>query len=83
MEADLPQWFGRIAVVAGRNGSPEDAVRLWRLKTNLDRNDLEGLTELAKTTAKTQLSAMYLQMKQDDPLSITLDRALRILQSSN
>ena len=81
--SDLPQWFGQIAVVAGRNGSPEDAVRLWRLKTNLDRNDLEGLTELAKTNAKTQLSAMYLQMKQADPLSAAPDRALRILQSSN
>jgi hypothetical protein len=81
--ADLPQWFGRIAVVAGRNGSPEDAVRFWRLKTNLDRNDLEGLTELAKTNAKTQLAAMYLRMKQDDPLSAAPDRALRILQSSN
>lgn len=83
MVADLPQWFGRIAVVAGRNGSPEDALRLWRLKTNLDRNDLEGLTELAKTNAKTWLSAMYLQMKQDDPQSAAPDRALRILQSSN
>jgi hypothetical protein len=83
MVADLPQWFGRIAVVAGRNGSPQDALRLWRLKTNLDRNDLEGLAELAKTNAKTQLSAMYQQMKQDDPQSAAPDRALRILRSSN
>jgi hypothetical protein len=83
MVTDLPQWFGRIAVVAGRNGSPEDALRLWRLKTNLDRNDLEGLVELARTNAKTQLSAMYLQMKHDDPQSAAPDRALRILASSN
>ena len=45
MVSDLPQWFGRIAVVAGRNGSPEDALRLWRFKTNLDRSDLEGLAD--------------------------------------
>lgn len=83
MVAALPQWFGRIAVVAGQNGSPEDALRLWCLKTNLDRNDLEGLAELAKTNAKTRLSAMYLQMKQDDPQSAAPDRALRILRGSN
>jgi hypothetical protein len=83
MVAYLPQWFGRIAVVAGRNGSPEDALRLWRLKTNLDRNDLEGLAELAKTNAKTPLSAMYQQMKQDDPQSAAPDRALHILRTSN
>jgi len=44
---------------------------------------LEGLAELAKTNAKSLLSAMYLQMKQDDPQSTAPDRALRILQSSN
>jgi hypothetical protein len=83
MVSELPQWFGRIAVVAGRTGSPEDALRLWRLKTNLDRNDLEGLAELGQTNAKTGLSAMYLQMKQDDPQSAAPDRALRVLRSSN
>ena len=82
MVADLPLWFGRIAVVAGLNNSPKDALRLWRLKTNLDRNDLEGLAELAKTGAKTGLSAMYLQMKHDDPQSVAPDHALRILQNS-
>jgi len=76
----LPQSFGEIAITAGKSDATADALRLWRLRANLDRSNLEGLDELAKTSAGPQLRALYLQLKLDDPRSTAPDRALRILR---
>jgi tetratricopeptide (TPR) repeat protein len=72
--------LSRIALVAAREGALDDAVRLWRMKSNLDRRHLDGLNQLAATTAKEPLRALYAQMKKKDPLSFVPDMALRVLQ---
>lgn len=76
----LPVHLGRIAATAGKKGDISDALRLGQLKSKVDRNDLTGLEELSRTGAKSQLRALYIQMKKDDPLTTAPEGALRVLQ---
>lgn len=77
---DLPKALAEVAVVAAQQNAIEDAMRLWRMSTNLNRQNLEALQELAHTSAKPHLLAMYTKMKTDDPQSTIPDLALRILR---
>ena len=76
----LPNALAEVAVVAAQQNATEDAMRLWRMSTNLDRRNLETLPKLAHTNARPQLLAMYLNMKKEDPLSAIPDLALRLLR---
>jgi hypothetical protein len=76
----MPSALAQIAIVAAQHGAIDDAMRLWSLSANLDRRDLESLSQLARTEAKPRLLSMYSQMKKDDPLSDIPDLALRLLQ---
>jgi hypothetical protein len=80
LEGSYSQRLGKIAVAAAQQGAPNEAMRLWRLSSNLDRRELAGLPELARAGVKPQLRAMYAQMKKDDPDSTIPDMALRLLQ---
>jgi hypothetical protein len=76
----LPNALAEVALVAAQQNATEDAMRLWRMSTNLDRRNLETLPQLAQTNAQPQLLAMYLNMKKTDPLSAIPDLALRLLR---
>jgi hypothetical protein len=76
----MTEGLGPIAVSAAKHGATSDAVRLWRLKANLDRRDLTGLDELSHSEARAELRAFYLQMKEGDPLTTIPEQALRLLQ---
>jgi tetratricopeptide (TPR) repeat protein len=75
----VPRYLGMIACAAGQHGATDDALRLWKLKANLDRRDLSDLELIARTEAKPALRAFYQQMKQADPLTLVPDLALRLL----
>ncbi|HEV7397481.1 MAG TPA: hypothetical protein VGN86_13290, partial [Pyrinomonadaceae bacterium] len=72
--------LGHVALAAAQHDSPEDAIRLWRIRANLDRNDLSGLDQLAKTGARKSLLDFYLQMKKVDPAATVAESALAILK---
>jgi hypothetical protein len=76
----LPNALAEVALVAAQQNATEDAMRLWRMSTNLDRRNLETLPQLAHTNARPQLLAMYLNMKKEDPLSAIPDLALQLLR---
>ena len=76
----LEQNLGMVAASAAQQGATNDAMRLWRLKANLDRRDLTGLKELVRTTAKSQLRDFYSQMGKDDPQTTMAQLALASLQ---
>ena len=71
--------LSKIAIAAAKKGEINDSVRIWKLNANLDRRNLEGLSELAKTEAKPFLLEFYSNMKKSDPLSHLPDKALSIL----
>ena len=77
---DLPKALAEVAVAAAQQNAIEDAMRLWRKSTNLDRPNLEALQQLARTSAKPLLLAMYTKMKTEAPQSTIPDLALQILR---
>jgi len=76
----LPSALAEVALVAAQQNAIDEAMRLWRKSTNLDRRNLEILAQLAKTKARPQLVEMYLKMKKEDSQSTIPELALRLLQ---
>lgn len=72
--------LGAIASSAAQHGATADAIRLWRMKVNLDRRDLSGLDQLARTEARAGLREFYLQMKKENPQSPVAELALNTLR---
>ena len=72
--------MAEIAVAAAQQNALDDAMRLWRMSTNLDRVNLDALPQLAATKLRPQLVAMYSHMKKDDPMSNIPDLALQLLR---
>jgi tetratricopeptide (TPR) repeat protein len=70
----------RISFVATGKGALHAVVRLWRMKSNLDRRHLDGLAQLATTKAKEPLRELYIEIKKKDPLSFVPEVALKVLQ---
>ena len=76
----LPNALAEVAIAAAQENAVDDAMRLWKLSMNIDRRNLEPLSQLARTKIKPQLVALYSKMKTDDPLSTIPDQALRLLR---
>lgn len=75
--------YGINALVenAARNGAFDEAARYWKIKANLNRQDLEGLSSLTRFPALAQsLREFYTQMKTAEPNSPIPDAALQILK---
>ncbi len=74
------EWLSMIALKAAQNGAFEDAARIWKLKANIDRNDLENLSSLKSYPATTAiLRAFYEKMREEEPYSSVPIKALAIL----
>jgi len=66
---------------AARNGAFDEAAQYWKMKANLNRQDLEGLSYLKSFPALAQnLREFYTQMKTAEPNSPIPDAALQILK---
>jgi hypothetical protein len=74
--------LGMLAATAAKQGATADSVRLWRMKSNVDRRDLDGLDEIARTEARASLQTFYLQMKKEEPLASAPELALARLKSN-
>ncbi len=70
----------QIIFAAAKNGAFGDAVRLWKLKANLNRRDIENLSSLTQFPVIVgSLREFYKQMKINEPYLIIPDIALRKL----
>jgi tetratricopeptide (TPR) repeat protein len=67
------------ALAAARAGAYDEAIRLWRLRANIDRGDFNGLSELARLGLKDRLRSFYQQLAQDEPASWAPRAALQSL----
>ena len=72
--------LGEIAVAAARAQVPDEALRFWRAKANLDRGDFSYLSDLAKLGLKERLQSFYQQLAKDDPESWAPQAALQLLR---
>ena len=79
----LPYWgdyLGRLAIVAGYQNAPQDAMRIWLKAVNFIGHSRGGLINLAETSTRPLLRDYYLSMKQREPNSKVPDFALKILR---
>jgi len=73
--------FDPLIANAVKNGAFDDAVRLWKMKANLDRRDLGNLSFVAQNRkVAAALREFYKQMKIDEPYSPIPDIALQTLK---
>ena len=79
---ELSQWFGKIAIAAARAGAADDALRVWRQRTNLDRAELHGLDDMLHAGLREPLIAFYAQLAREDPASSAPARALARLRET-
>jgi tetratricopeptide (TPR) repeat protein len=80
--AEAPEWCSRLAVLAARAGAKADAMRLWRTATSTDLTQLGGLSDLARTGLRDELTGFYTEMARKIPSSEVPGRAIKILRSS-
>lgn len=77
---ELPQWYGRLAVIAATAGAKADAMRLWRAAANIDLTQLGHLSGMAKAGLRAELADFYTEMARKIPASRVPDKALKMLQ---
>ena len=68
----LPYWgnyLERLAITAGQQNAPQDAMRIWLKAINFNGHTRGGLINLAETSAKPLLRDYYLAMKERTSLS--------------
>jgi len=75
-----PEALGEIAVAAARAQAPDEAMRFWRAKANLDRGDFNYLSDLVKLGLKERLRGFYQRLAKDDPESWAPQAALQLLR---
>jgi hypothetical protein len=78
--SNLGNRLTHLAMCAGRQNAPEDALRIWKRAVNFDGHSEYGLINFVETTARPLMVEYYLAMKKQEPTSETPDRALRILR---
>ncbi len=71
-----------LLLLAVKEGRFEDALKLWKFKTNMNRINLKYLDKLAQTDLKEPLIEYYESLKAKDSESWVPDHALQILNPS-
>ncbi len=74
------EWYGHISLTAAEAGDFEDAMRLWKTRSNIDLADLQGLEALAKAGMRERLRSFYLSIQEMDPVSWVPAAALKVLE---
>ena len=79
----LPYWgnyLELLAIRAGQQNAPQDAMRFWLKAVNFNGHSRGGLINLGETSTRPLLRDYYLAMKQREPNSQIPDYALKILR---
>ena len=71
--------LAQLALAAARARNKEQAMRFWKEKSSIDRNELGWLFDVAKAGLKAELTEYYKKMGQDDPASQAPAAALLVL----
>lgn len=80
---DRHESINRLAKTAAENSDYANAVRLWKMRSNLDQRNLKGLEILSLYyEIGLELVDFYEQMKVEEPYSPIPDMALKILKST-
>jgi hypothetical protein len=76
---ELPEWLAKIAVTAARMDAREDAMRIWRVVSNIDPTELGAIRKLAAAGLSKELEEHYQDMQMKLPGSVVPRKALAII----
>ena len=76
---ELPEWLGKVAVIAAQTGAREDAIRIWKVVSNIAPTELRGIEELVDAGLSEELERHYQDMQAKLPGSIVPRKALTII----
>jgi len=77
----LTEWLSRIAVVAAKVGSRDDALRIWKAVVAVDPSEFRGLEELVKAGLRDELVQVYREFQKRIPASTVPARALKRIET--
>jgi hypothetical protein len=70
-----------VSIIAAQNSDFDDAVRIWKLRANLNRRSLNKIQLLKEfPSVRQNLQSFYQQMKSDETYSPIPDIALKLLK---
>ena len=75
------EWQSKIAVLAARKDAKEDAMRIWRVRSNVNLARLVYMKELASFGMDAELSDFYNERARVLPASDTPKLALKLLEN--
>ncbi len=76
---ELPEWLAKIAVTAAQMGARKDAMRIWRVVSNIDPTELGAIEELTAAGLNKELEEHYQDMQMKLPGSVVPRKALTII----
>ena len=76
---ELPEWLAKIAVTAARMDAREDAMRIWRVVSNIDPTELGAIEKLTAAGLSKELEEHYQGMQMKLPGSVVPRKALTII----
>ena len=76
---ELPEWLAKIAVTAARMDARKDAMRIWRVVSNIDPTELGAIEELTAAGLSKELEEHYQGMQMKLPGSVVPPKALAII----
>jgi tetratricopeptide (TPR) repeat protein len=76
---ELPEWLGKIAVIAAQAGARGDAIRIWKVVSNIAPTELRGIEELVAAGLSKELKEHYQDMQAKLPGSVAPQKALTIV----
>lgn len=79
---EVPKWYGKIAVVAAKNGAKDEAMRIWQLTANINPGEWSIVRELSKAGLTERLKEYYRKMQEHLPDSDLPRKALRVLEEN-
>jgi len=76
---ELPEWLAKIAVIAAQTGARGDAIRIWKVVSNIDPTEFGAIEELVTAGLSKELEEHYQDMQMKLPGSVVPQKALTII----
>jgi hypothetical protein len=73
--------LAQLSLAAARAGDKAQSLQFWKEKSAIDRNELGWLGDIAAAGMKSDLTAFYRKMSQEDPRSSAPAAALAVLSA--
>jgi len=79
---EIPEWYGKIAVMAAKKGAKDEAMRIWQSVANINPGEWSIVRELSKAGLTERLREYYKDMQEHLPDSDVPRKARKIFEKN-